>query len=494
MSVATTTPVASKQPHNWYLSNFDPVTCDAPDLEIELQRLKAVKRYDILDKDLKPYYQQACVLATRVFNCPIGMVSIVDLGRAWFTGMSPANFSREVPRQQSFCAHSILSREPVLVVPDATKDPRFSESPLVTGPSGYRFYAGAQLITKDGFKIGALCLLDTVAHPEGLSPVQKETLEGMAQMVMDMIESNLPASTPENTLETDNVEKEEMMRSTIVTPEVHTTLTFLRNDLIELSQDSELQKHMTPRNKRTLKSAFAGADYISDVLITRKYEKKQRRSHQTSEDMFVEGAPPQEAPQESQQPTPMVGRAAALDITSFIKSLQFVMDQFPKKVHLVFSVDSAVPAVIVANDLKVFRSAIALLTSACERTARGFIRLTIKIVDGQLAFECEDTSPATDYAECDQLFLPPKELPAMFTKCIRVDETTGEIKQVCKSPSNGSLSSSLDSASLPEGFGVHVVAEYMNSVGGKYGCRQRVAEPNFYDAGTGCVFWFSIPI
>ena len=48
----------------------------------------------------------------------------------------------------------------MLVVPDATADPRFAGNPLVTGAiGGIRFYAGAPLM-HEGAALGALCVID----------------------------------------------------------------------------------------------------------------------------------------------------------------------------------------------------------------------------------------------------------------------------------------------------------------------------------------------
>ena len=97
--------------------------------------------------------------------------------------MDRASFpQRETPREVAFCNYNIQSEE-VMVVEDATADPRFADNPLVTGPPGIRFYAGAPLVTEGGHALGSLCVIDT--KPRSLSAGDRATLETLAAVVVD---------------------------------------------------------------------------------------------------------------------------------------------------------------------------------------------------------------------------------------------------------------------------------------------------------------------
>jgi hypothetical protein len=467
---------------DWYLSDYDPATCDAPDLDTELGRLRVLKKYNILDQEREDCYERAASVCCRVFDAPIAYVNVIDLGRVWIVGSAglPLDVAREFPRQHSFCAHAILNREAVTVVPDATKDPRFAENPEVTGPMHIRFYAGAHFISKEGHKLGTLCCLDTKARPEGITAEQTETLRDMAQLVMDIIEK---AAVMED--------------ARYARDEVETTVTFLQSDLTELSEDADLQTHMTPRNKRSLDSAFKSATYLYNSLAEKERKSKYQRITREGVDdqkkkVECEMNLPSQKEMQAQRP---VGNTVVLDIPNFIKSLQFVMHSFPKKVHLDFTVDPAVPERILANDMKIFRSAISLLTNACERTQRGFVRMTVKLSSDaenkHVVLECEDTGSIVDMMECQEMFKAPTDEEYELLNegsCISVDEVTGKIKKssVCQL--------SLNVASKTSRLAVHIVAEYMASLEGKYGCRPRGAVNNFYDPGTGIVLWFSFPL
>jgi diguanylate cyclase (GGDEF)-like protein len=66
----------------------------------------------------------------------------------------------ETPRDISFCGHTILTEEP-LIVQDALQDERFFDNPLVLEYPNIRFYGGQPLKAPDGRRVGVLCIIDT---------------------------------------------------------------------------------------------------------------------------------------------------------------------------------------------------------------------------------------------------------------------------------------------------------------------------------------------
>lgn len=128
---------------DWVLPSYDPETTEAQSMREELHRLSVLKNYLILDADREEMFEKLTGLAARFYNVPISLISLVDLGRQWFLSNRGLGDVRETPRRHAFCAHAILNKHNILIVPDATKDFRFKDNPLVTGPPNIRFYAGA---------------------------------------------------------------------------------------------------------------------------------------------------------------------------------------------------------------------------------------------------------------------------------------------------------------------------------------------------------------
>ena len=155
----------------------------APELpDDESARLAELIGFGVLDTPSEPGFDDISELARELAGTEIALITLVDADRQWFkscVGLAPG--VRETPRQISFCGHTILQRDP-LIVNDTLEDPRFVDNPLVTAEPRLRFYAGFPLISAKGYALGSLCVCSR--QPHQLSAQQISSLQRLASLTM----------------------------------------------------------------------------------------------------------------------------------------------------------------------------------------------------------------------------------------------------------------------------------------------------------------------
>lgn len=124
-------------------------------------------------------FERATRLVTSALQVPIAAFSVITRDRQVFKaslGMDTYSTTRSV----SFCGYTILSNE-VMVVPDASRDDRFHDNPLVTESPGIRFYIGAPVRAPSGAAVGAVCGVDR--KPRDVDDGQRVLIGGIARML-----------------------------------------------------------------------------------------------------------------------------------------------------------------------------------------------------------------------------------------------------------------------------------------------------------------------
>ncbi|MBS9722396.1 EAL domain-containing protein [Tianweitania sp. BSSL-BM11] len=131
-------------------------------------------------------YDRIARIAQEVFDMPVVLITFMDGHRQWFKSHLGTDRRENTP-DQSFCRVPIATGK-TTVVENALGDDRFCGlNDVVDGP-GLRFYAGAPLMTHDGFAVGTLCLFDI--KQRSFAPEQVRMLEDLAALVMIQVKSD----------------------------------------------------------------------------------------------------------------------------------------------------------------------------------------------------------------------------------------------------------------------------------------------------------------
>jgi GAF domain-containing protein len=163
----------------------------------ENERLSELYRYEILDTPREDDFDKITLLASRICKTPISILSFVDRTRQWAKSIVGLKNMPE-DRNAAFCSHAILNNK-VFEVRNALRDKRFADNPLVKQNPKIRFYAGMPLVTARGYKLGALCVIDTV--PRRLTKVQAFALKVLSWQTVKLMELRMRNKEISHTLE-----------------------------------------------------------------------------------------------------------------------------------------------------------------------------------------------------------------------------------------------------------------------------------------------------
>ncbi len=147
-------------------------------------RLQAVERFKTLDIEADAEFQDFVQMASDICNTPIALITLIEEDIQWLKARKGTDVE-QMPVKTSFCTHTLL-QDDVMVVPDARKDERFANSPIVAGEPNVRFYAGTPLITSEGHRIGTLCVIDM--EPHELNDNQQQMLKMLGKQAIGLMD------------------------------------------------------------------------------------------------------------------------------------------------------------------------------------------------------------------------------------------------------------------------------------------------------------------
>lgn len=144
-----------------------------PDFALVVEAVDPVPKLD---------FERLLRLAARVVNMPMAAITVMDGNHhivPYAIGLG------EVEPRVYICSYAIKG-DGLMIIHDASMDPRFSQMKVVTGPPHVRFYAGSPLISPTGKRLGTLAFMDSV--PRILTAEQKDDIRTFSNQVMVHLE------------------------------------------------------------------------------------------------------------------------------------------------------------------------------------------------------------------------------------------------------------------------------------------------------------------
>jgi len=152
----------------------------------ESERLRELKKYQILETAPDISFDEITQLAASISNAPKAMINLIYKDEQWSKSIVGLTENlRKLPRDKSVCQYTIQN-DSTFEIQDLLKDERTKDFPYVKGKPYLRYYLGAPLRTTNGSGIGALCILDY--KPRKASNKQKDNLSVLASQVMAQLE------------------------------------------------------------------------------------------------------------------------------------------------------------------------------------------------------------------------------------------------------------------------------------------------------------------
>ncbi len=153
-------------------------------MNIEQLRVEAVERFMVLDEGVKKDLNDIVGLVAQLCDVPIAIISLIDEDMQWFKASKGVEIHCNT-REASFCQFTIQQNN-LLMVENMQADERFLNHPYVTGEPHIKFYAGANLTTREGHHAGTLCILDV--KTKKLTGAQQNAIRILARQVMNLME------------------------------------------------------------------------------------------------------------------------------------------------------------------------------------------------------------------------------------------------------------------------------------------------------------------
>jgi signal transduction histidine kinase/CheY-like chemotaxis protein len=350
----------------------------------ETARLKALHELFVLDTPPEERFDRLTRVAKIGLQVPFAFINLIDQKSQWCKS-SPGLVRESTPRDLSFCAHTILTRDP-LVVRDAMLDERFVGNPLVMQAPNFRSYLGVPLFSKNEQCVGAFCVLDT--KPRDFLPDQIEMMRDLAAAIegeLNNVQLNESIEVARLANEAaDNAINAKKTFLAVASHEIRTPMNGILG-MTEILGDTELTAEQRTSLDTIGECTRGLLALINDVL-----------------DFSKMGAGKLELENVAFDPRASVAHVLALN----------AQPATAKKISLESNIDEGVPPLIMGDPLRVGQVLLNLVGNALKFTPAGSIRVGVSVLDPKpgadplLKFDVTDTGCGMSPEAQARLFRP----------------------------------------------------------------------------------------
>lgn len=353
----------------------------------ELERLAALKRYNILDTLPEYAFDDATKLVSYICGVPIAHISFIDENRQWFKSEIGIGVS-EVPREISFCRYTIMESE-IVEISDTNLNDRFKNDPNVVDGFKVRFYAGVPLTTPDGYNIGTICAIDHVSKE--LNENQRNALSIIAKHVINQLElgtKNNELAKQKKIAERAVLAKDSFLAN--MSHEIRTPLNAIIGftDLLAQTKLDTIQRDYINSVQIAEENLLL---IINDILDLSKIE---------SGNLTIDAQP--------------------FDLKNTLKHVYDLLKvKAPKDVEFNLFLDADMPEIVIGDQGRLNQILVNLAGNALKFTEEGEVTVSVKKVDEttddySLRFSVKDTG----------IGIPEKKLKTIFDRFTQAEEST----------------------------------------------------------------------
>lgn len=241
-------------------------------------RREELYSYQLLDTAPEPELDAIVALAAKLCSTPYALISFIDGNRHWFKACFGFQ-ATEIYLENSISSKSIQQPNEIFEIQDLKADERFKNHPMLQQEESARFCASLPLISKNGFAIGNLIIIDNI--PRILNENERDIIRILGKQVMHFLNlrrKRLIIESTQKDLEEKNHQLQNTLReldeyktaldaaAIVAVTDTEGTITYVNDTFCTISGYS--REELIGQNQRIVNSGFHSAEFWKKMWQT----------------------------------------------------------------------------------------------------------------------------------------------------------------------------------------------------------------------------------